>query len=246
MNISESHLHLYKNNINDIRKKIFLSCLDFKVNTLYWDHSRLEHFENSLRNYPAPWIKKTLELLKIMNAKIIVEIGSTRLSLVPKCIDYFNNSYNLKSADAPHCCQDGHSTHFWTTSNLEVHTVDIDPNCKINVENQYIHHLKIPVPENLNFHIPEDGISFLENFNKKIDLLFLDGWDVGTNNYAENHLEAYEAAKDKLAPIHLISIDDTDFIPPASGKDELLSPYLIEKGYIKILSGRQTVFLNPF
>jgi hypothetical protein len=43
-------------------------------------------------------------------------------------------------------------------------------------------------------------------------------------------LEAYEAAKDKLAPNHLILIDDTDFLTEEGGKDRLLSPRLIEDG----------------
>ena len=32
-----------------------------------------------------------------------------------------------------------------------------------------------------------------KNFDKKIDLLFLDGWDKGTDQYAERHLEAFLA-----------------------------------------------------
>ncbi len=74
--------------------------------------------------------------------------------------------------------------------------------------------------------------------------MFLDGWDVGTTDFAEKHLEAYMAAKDKLADIHLISIDDTDFDTDMGGKDRLLTPYLLENGYIKVLWGRQTVFVK--
>jgi hypothetical protein len=87
-----------------------------------------------------------------------------------------------------------------------------------------------------------DGIEFLKNFDGKIDLLYLDGWDVGVNQYAEKHLEAFKAAEDKLADLHLISIDDTDFNTEAGGKDKLLTPYLLDNGYVKILWGRQIVF----
>ena len=88
------------------------SCSDFKKNTYYWNHPTLTHEENSIRNYPAPWINKTIELLKIMGGTTIVEIGSTRMELTQNCIKYYNNSYKTESKDAPPCCQDGHSTYF--------------------------------------------------------------------------------------------------------------------------------------
>lgn len=227
-----------------IRTEIIKACHNFNVDTLYWDHCRLEPHENSLRNYPAPWIQKTIELLKIMGAKTMVEIGSTRMELTKSCISYHDSSYLLKPCMAPGCCQDGHSTFFWARSGIEVHTVDIDPHCLIQLQNQYKYHVQEPIPENLKIHIPCDGIQFLKKFDKQIDFLFLDGWDVGTEKYGEYHLAAFLAAQDKLAPIHLVSIDDTDFKTEQGGKDKFLSPFLIENGYIKILWGRQTVFLN--
>ena len=79
---------------------------------------------------------------------------------------------------------------------------------------------------------------------KKIDLLFLDGWDKGSEQYAEKHLEAFLAAQDKLSDFHLISIDDTDFNTEEAGKDRYLTPHLLENGYIKVLWGRQIVFVK--
>jgi len=227
-----------------IKQNILKACHDFKVDILYWDHLRLEPHENSLRNYPAPWIKKIVEILKIMGAKTVIEIGSTRMEMTQNCINYHDNSYNLKPAQAPACCQDGHSTFFWAREGFDVYTVDIDNHCRIQLENQYKYHVKEPIPANLNICIPQDGIQFLKDFDKQIDFLFLDGWDVGSNRYAEYHLEAFLAAKDKLSPMHLIAIDDTDFNTVEGGKDKLLSPYMLENGYIKILWGRQTVYLK--
>lgn len=224
--------------------EVLKACDGFKKNTYYWNHDVLTHEENSIRNYPAPWITKTIELLKILDAKVMVEIGSTRRELNRSCINYYDNSMNLESKDAPPCCQDGHSTYFWARTGIEIHTVDIDESCVIQIENEYKHHIQEPIPDNLHIHIPQDGIEFLKNFDKKIDFLFLDGWDKGTNEYAERHLEAFLAAQDKLADIHLISIDDTDFNTESAGKDKLLTPYLLENGYIKVLWGRQTVFVK--
>ena len=225
-----------------MKKELQLNANNFKVTTHYWNHDVLTHEENSIRNYPAPWIRKTLEFLKLIEGKTVVEIGSTRMELTQRCIDYHDSSYNLLSKDAPPCCQDGHSTHFWVREGFEVHTVDIDPRCKEILLSQYEYHIKQPVPSNLHIHIPQDGISFLQNFPGKIDLLYLDGWDKGAHEYAENHLKAYMAAKDKLAPRHLVSIDDTDFNTESADKDKLLTPYLINEGYTRLLCGRQSVF----
>lgn len=227
----------------NILKKLLSSAHEFKVNTLYWDHHPLAPHENDLRNYAAPWIKKTIDFLRIIDAKTVVEIGSTRYAMTQKCIDYYNDCYNISPADAPDCCQDGHSTYFWTEEGYETHTVDIDKRCEEVIENQYVNHFKREIPKNLHIHI-QDGVKFLEEFDKPIDFLFLDGWDVGTHHYADNHLRAYEAAKDKLSDNHIISIDDTDSTTSEGGKDKLLTPRLIEDGYIPLITGRQIVFFK--
>lgn len=224
--------------------EILKSCDKFKHNVYYWDHDVLTHEENQQRNYPAPWIAKTIELLKIIEGNTIVEIGSTRRELTQNCIEYYNSSYRTESKNAPPCCQDGHSTYFWAREGFEVYTVDIDTNCKNILESQYKYHIQESIPPNLHIHVPADGIEFLKNFDKKIDLLYLDGWDKGTSQYAEKHLEAFLAAQDKLSDLHLISIDDVDFDTESAGKDKLLTPYLLENGYIKVLWGRQNVYLK--
>ena len=224
--------------------EVLKACDNFKKTTYYWDHSRLTPEENYIRNYPAPWITKTVELLKIIGGNVVVEIGSTRSEVTQNCIAYHNDSMKLESKDAPPCCQDGHSTYYWVREGFEVHTVDIDPRCQQQSESSYEHHIKEPIPSNLHMHIPQDGIEFLKNFDKQIDFLFLDGWNTGEPRFAEFHLEAFQAAQDKLARIHLISVDDCDFKTFDGGKDHLLGPYLLENGYVKVLWGRQNVFLK--
>ena len=226
-----------------ILQQLLKSADDFKVNTLYWDHDVLTHEENDLRNYPAPWIKKTVEFLKIIDANTVVEIGSTRMELTQNCINYYDNAYKMTPKEAPACCQDGHSTYFWAREGFETYTVDVDDHCRRILESQYQHHIKEPIPDNLHICI-EDGIGFLQNFPKQIDFLFLDGWDKGSHEYAENHLRAFKAAEDKLSEFHIVSIDDTDFNTSAAGKDKLPTPYLIEQGYLKLLWGRQIVFFK--
>jgi hypothetical protein len=103
-----------------------------------------------------------------------------------------------------------------------------------------------------------DGIEFLSNFtekyNKTIDLLFLDAWDVGHKGFAQRHLDAYLAAKNSLSEKHIILIDDTDvdcqngkwvYVDSCKGgKGAVLIPYLLKNGYSLRFKGRQTLLVN--
>lgn len=216
--------------------------LNFKIDKKYWTYDNLTGEDYDIRrSKPAPFIKKTIEIAKLLNLKTVVEIGSTRLSSSQKCVDYFDSS-PIDAYISPPCCCDGHATFFWAREGFEVHTVDIDPNC-LNGVNWCYSNIGAQPPNNLHIHIPQDGVSFLENFTSNIDILYLDGWDKGTPNFAENHLKAFVAAQSKLSPIHLVLIDDTDFVTPDGGKDRLLSPFLLQNGYSLLFNGRQTLFL---
>jgi hypothetical protein len=179
-----------------------------------------------LRKKPKKYLLLAIELLKFTNNKTVVEIGGIRQKM-EHTLEDFN----------PVCCNDGHSSEFWCSKdNLEVYSVDINPHCQ-----QFYADLKNR-KNNFNYMIG-DGISFLNNFNKPIDLLFLDAWDVHVGSpYAEMHYEAYLAAKNNLADRHIISIDDTDIMN--GGKGKILIPYLLKNGYNMVISGRQTILTN--
>lgn len=225
-----------------IKKEITKLIYDFKINKKYWltDNLTGDDYDNN-RSKPAPYIKKTIEIAKILDLKTFVEIGSTRYSVTQKCLDYYNKKFH--DYIAPSCCCDGHANFFWVDSGFDVYTVDIDEHCRNGVFWSY-ENLKRKVPENLHVEIPRDGIEFLKNFTKNIDVLFLDGWDVGTPKFAEKHLEAYLTSKSKLSDTHIIIIDDTDYITEQGGKDKYLSPVLINDGYYLLFNGRQTAFLK--
>lgn len=179
-----------------------------------------------IRGKPIKYLLYTIDILKkYTNARVIVEIGSIRKTMNHKI-----------SETIPDCCNDGHSTYFWKEyTNAEIHTVDINPNSKTIIEND--------VRLQLVNAYTEDAKIFLKSFNKKIDLLFLDAWDVIPNTlYAEEHLNAYLLVKDKLSDNCLILIDDTDI--GNGGKGKLLIPELIKDGFISLVSGRQTLFIK--
>lgn len=226
-----------------LQKKINEILLNFKIDKKYWNTDNLTGEDYDIRrSKPAPFLNIAIKIAKLLNLKTIVEIGSTRLSSSQKCIDYFD-SEPISPFISPPCCCDGHATFFFARAGFEVHTVDINEHC-INGVNWCYSNINENIPTNLHINIPKDGIEFLQTFNDKIDVLYLDGWDKGTPNFAENHLKAFMSAKNKLSDIHLIIIDDTDFITDDGGKDKLLSPFLIEEGYTMLFNGRQTLFIN--
>lgn len=145
------------------------------------------------RGKPKKYLEMTIELFNAIGGKSIVEIGCMRTMLTHPISEMH-----------PECCNDGHSTYFWCTTGANLISVDIDRKA-VSRARKSCKRFK-----NCKF-LCNDGIKFLEKFKDKIDLLFLDAWDVIPNtSYAENHLLAYLKAKDKLNRANIISIDDTE------------------------------------
>jgi hypothetical protein len=223
-------------------KEIYKLIHNFKIDKKFWNHDNLSGEDHTIRrSKPTPYIKITVKIAKLLGLKTVIEIGSIRLALSNQCVDYYKNGTD--SFLSPPCCCDGHCSFFFADAGFETYTVDIDESCITQIEWSY-NNIQKKIPENYKLIIPKDGIEFLTEFDDKIDVLILDCWDKGSPNYAEKNLEAFISAEDKLSDIHLVLIDDTDFITDDGGKDSLLSPYLIDKGYIPLFNGRQTLFIN--
>ena len=192
---------------------------------LFFGNSLTVDEQTNVRGKPRPYILSAIELLKQMQGKTIVEIGCMRQPM-NHSLDQF----------VPYCCNDGHSTMFWASTGLDVHTVDINP--------RSIEIVKQSCAAHPNVHATcGDGVQFVRDFPGTIDLLFLDAWDADEGSpFAEKHLEAYQAARDKLAPSSLVLIDDTDV--SFGGKGRLTIPAVIRDGFELLLIGRQTMLLR--
>ena len=89
-----------------------------------------------------------------------------------------------------------------------------------------------------NIHlICQDGIKFFDNFNEKIDLLYLDAWDwdgsdEDKQNSEINHLVCFSKAERLLTDNSIIMIDDVKNSETYDGKGKLLIPYLLKNGYV--------------
>lgn len=179
-----------------------------------------------IRGKPLEYLLYAINIFKnFTNGKVIVEVGSIRQKM-NHSITGFN----------PECCNDGHSTYFWKHyTDAEIYTVDIDPKCKnIIVNDDRLSGVNV---------FTQDANTYLAGFDKSIDLLFLDAWDVEEGTpYAEEHLKAYLTCKDKLAHRCAILIDDTDI--GNKGKGRLVIPKLIEDGFKCLTEGRQTLFVR--
>jgi hypothetical protein len=194
----------------------------------------------SIRKRPYPFIKQALDLLPA-TFNVIVEIGSMR----KPC------KHDLDIYDQE-CCNDGHSSLLLARKADEFHTVDINIECSKLTRSEL---KKYNLWSKSNVYCG-DGIRFLQDFDKEINFLYLDAWDVEYSNHAEMHLEAFKIAEPKLAKKSVILIDDTDVgyslekgfhndEESLGGKGKLLIPYLLEKeNYKMIFKGRQTCFLK--
>jgi hypothetical protein len=196
--------------------------------------------DQTIRKRPYLLIKEALSNLSITSSTI-VEIGSMRKPCNHD-LDTFNHE----------CCNDGHSSLLLARAAKEFHTVDIDMECaKLTRSELKKHNLW----SKSNVYCG-DGIMFLKDFDKPIDFLYLDAWDVEYPNHAEMHLEAFKIAENKLNEKSVILIDDTDIgyslekgfhndEECLGGKGRLLIPFLQQKDNFKLLfKGRQTCFIK--
>lgn len=151
---------------------------------------------------------KTLELFHQRGGKVVVEIGSIR------------EKDNIEG--------DGYSTVCWAMHTEEVWSVDID-----------FEATKLTLEETAEFNnviaVHQDGIEFLNEFDKPIDLLYLDGWDAWLKESKQKHLEAYLAAKHNLHLNSLVLIDD------AQRKGVLAIPAMVDEGWQIVFSDDQTL-----
>lgn len=195
-----------------------------KRDPIFFGNSLTAEEQKSIRGKPKPYLLAGIDLLNAIDGTTIVEVGCMRRTMNHP-IDAFD----------PDCCNDGHSTMFWGSTGKSVFSVDVNA--------ASISHAQQAVKAYPNVTATcADGISYLKEFNRQIDLLFLDAWDGDTPNYAENHLLAYQAAADDMAKQSLILIDDTDVY--YGGKGRLVIPAAIRNGYELLLIGRQTLLMR--
>ena len=179
--------------------------------------------------------KKTFDLIKDKDNIVIVELGTSRSF----------TSWGINS-DINSWCPDDPSKWGWSDGcftrlfadnlkdkNFIIYTIDPCPNA-INV-------VKTMVGDNNKIKIIKTtSTEFLNNFNQKIDLLYMDHLESG-QEACLIHLEDSKLIleKDLMNDDGIILIDDCP--EGRQGKGKLSIPYLLENNYSKILHQYQVI-----
>lgn len=141
------------------------------------------------------------------------------------------------------CIGDGGSTLIWAEwaghFGAVVHSVDIDP--KAVSESK-----AASAASQDHVHVfCGDSVPFLENFNKPIDLLYLDSCDFDIDDpfpSQQHHLNEIQAAYPMLHSNSVVMIDDCDL--PHGGKGKLVIDYLLERNWKKVFSSYQVILIK--
>ena len=95
-------------------------------------------------------------------------------------------------------------------------------------------------------YILDDSLRVIENYNEKIDLLYLDSFDCpieGDASESQNHnLKEFKLAEHKLKENSIILIDDVNF--SNGGKARLTHEYLENNKYKLIYSNQQSLWVK--
>lgn len=172
---------------------------------------------------------RTLELLSERNAKVLIETGTSRCG-------------------ASNYQGDGGSTILFSqwaqVYGAEFFSVDIEQAYLNNARSAVYKELSSFYP-NLHF-VCSDSVTFLQNFGKTIDFLYLDSYDFEENNpfpSQHHHLLEVCAAYPFLTEDSVILIDDCAL--PHGGKGKLAIDFLLERGWKILENGYQVLLIYP-
>ena len=172
--------------------------------------------------------RKTLALLDKIEAKIIIETGTSR--------------EGLKGAKS----NGGATIVFgkWAKlNNAELHSVDISKKsikaAQNEVDNQQladvvtIHH--------------SDSLEFLANFKKPVDFLYLDSYDYSNDLEVQvksqiHHLKEFKAIEEHLHENSIVLIDDCDL--PNGGKGKMVVEYMKQKKWKVLMNAYQILLVR--
>ncbi len=105
--------------------------------------------------------------------------------------------------------------------------------------------------ENLNNVVTlelSDSIAFLENFDQKIDLLYLDSYDYSLHDEEiqrksqEHHLKEFIAVEKNLHDDTIILIDDCDL--PGGGKGKVVVEHMLKKDWVIVTNAYQILMVK--
>ncbi len=185
----------------------------------------LQFLHRKLRDARAGTMHQALSLMEERNVKTIVETGTAR------------GGHMAFSGDGGFTIITG----YWCSLNqATLYSVDISEKSIDNAKTMVQDYL-----DSIEF-VEDDSVHFLQNFDRKIDFLYLDSLDFDKNNpipSQEHHLEEIKVAYDKLHPRSIVMIDDCAL--PHGGKGKLVIEYLLKRGWQLIANNYQVILTYP-
>lgn len=195
-------------------------------------------FEDWFRKYEenldiggrAKTFKKSLELLLVKTGdRAIVETGCARME-----DDWGAGMSTVLFAD------------FCKEFGAHLYSVDINP---LALEMAKLLLDKAGIPLEFVSFVENDSVAFLQDFDQKIDLLYLDSLDVPIYDSPESaellrsqahQLREIEASFGKLSPAPIVLLDDNAFVN--GGKSRFSKLSLATNGFSQILNGKQSLW----
>ncbi|GMN09456.1 hypothetical protein MTsPCn9_00880 [Croceitalea sp. MTPC9] len=171
---------------------------------------------------------KVMDLMKSIDAKTIIETGTSREGL-----------RGAKSNGAATIVFGK-----WAKENSAfVHSVDISEESCRNAQQEVD-------KQNLNEYVKihhSDSLVFLKDFDKKVDLLYLDSYDYSNDievqkKSQEHHLLEFKAIENRLHENSIVLIDDCDL--PNGGKGKLAIAYMLKNGWKVIMDAYQVLLVR--
>jgi predicted O-methyltransferase YrrM len=172
--------------------------------------------------------KRTLELLDLINAKVIIETGTSRHGL--------NGARSQGAATIVFGK--------WAQKNNAIlHSVDISEESVKVAQNEVEAHA---LNSNVKIHL-SDSIEFLKKFEHPVDFLYLDSYDYSDDPEVQlksqlHHLCEFQVIEDKLHKDSIVLIDDCDL--PGGGKGKLAIEYMKENLWVPIIINYQVLLLH--
>ena len=171
---------------------------------------------------------KALEILNAINAKIIIETGTSR--------------EGLKGAKS----QGAASIVFgkWAKENGAIlHSVDISEE-SVRVAQLEVNEQSLA--ENVKLHL-SDSVAFLTEFKDSVDFLYLDSYDYSENvdvqkKSQEHHLKEFRAIENQLHKNSIVLIDDCGL--PEGGKGKTVIAYMQTQGWNILIEEYQVLLLH--
>lgn len=170
----------------------------------------------------------TMKLMAKADAKVIVETGTSREGL-----------RGAKSNGAATIVFGK-----WAKENGGfVHSVDINQESVKNAQTEVD---RQGLSEVVKIHL-SDSVQFLSNFEKSVDLLYLDSYDYSSDvevqkKSQEHHLKEFKAIEDRLHKNSIVLIDDCDL--PNGGKGKLVIKYMLKNDWKIVLDAYQVLLVR--